>query len=1255
LKKAARIAGFSLAALLLVAGLLVLWVLHTESGTRSALALARGWLPAGLTIEAVDGTLGGSLRVRNFRFHDASVGMDLRIESAELEFSVFALLTRRLKVRRVLADGVTLDLFPASSTAPAQVPVARDPWVAPIDMWIDDLRLTRAELRRAQAEPLAIRSAHLSGSWRGANIIARQLEVDSPDGSAALEIRIAERAPRLELLRGKVRWRIGENWWSGMLDAAGGRDQLRFKANLETPVIVDVGGDVAITHHDERISAWRAHLGVSRFDPHPLLDTEAFQTAALEFDASGDTQSAELHGVLSLDEQRVIIERLAAKKQQELLQLTALLRLNAQPAAFTGTATVALDGSRPSSAQLAWDEFRLPDAWMGAHFSTSGKLAATSSGDRFAVNGNARLSRGQRHSALSLRLDGSTDALRIQEFELTQTPGALSVAGDVALGTPARWKLDATARDFDPSLFLEEWPGALNFGLHTTGEWPEAGPRARFQLANLSGRLRGRSIAGAGDVSIGPDRKPSGNLQLQSGGASLTAVASSGPRPRVDATLKIAELQEWRKQLGGAIEAQLTATGRWPEVDLDARLTASRLRSGETQVGSARAHLTSQNVRTRRGALELHAGGVLLGGREFDAVDFKIDGDAARHTIDLEARGEQQSLGLHAAGAYRQSAWSGVIDRLDLRVTPVPSLALTEPTRLVVERNDFEIGLTCLAGGDISLCAGARRDGGELTASYSLKSLPLELLTALAAPQAGLSVEGVLGGEGNLRRTANGALSGRATLLSSAGAFAQAQIDSKGEKKSQDASEDGLRLEYRNFGVDLDLTPTAANAKLRGELLNQGDLTGALSVAMAEEDPGLAGEASVKLRDLAPLGWWMPQLANLRGSGEVAAQVSGTASTPRIAFIVRGTGLDAEVPMLGVHLREGRFDASLEPAGDFKAEGSLHSGDGTVRLGGARNAEKELELRIAGENFQAANIPGARVVIAPDLALAGKIGDLSLTGTVRIDDADVNFEKLSIGRSYHTSDDVVIVDREIEVKERAPGLTTDVRVILGERVKLSGFGLDSTVSGELQVVEGKDQPGRATGEIRLAGTYEAFGRKLNIERGKLMFAGTPLDDPQLDILAVRKLQDVTAKLAITGTAQHPKLDVFTDPAMSQTDAMSYLLTGKPASDVHGEDGAVVQSASQNVGMILGNRLAKRLGGKMSFIDQVGVEQNADLGGSAFTVGKYLSPKLFVSYGVGLFEPGSAVTVRYEFSERWSLEANDTPEDQHAGVRYRIEK
>jgi translocation and assembly module TamB len=324
-------------------------------------------------------------------------------------------------------------------------------------------------------------------------------------------------------------------------------------------------------------------------------------------------------------------------------------------------------------------------------------------------------------------------------------------------------------------------------------------------------------------------------------------------------------------------------------------------------------------------------------------------------------------------------------------------------------------------------------------------------------------------------------------------------------------------------------------------------------------------------------------------------------------------------------------------------------------MSGTREETKGLALEIGGNKFLAANIPGARVTIAPDLELTGKLDALMLTGSVTIETADVNLEKLKVGVPTQTSSDVVVVDREMKVRSHTFGLSTDVRILFGEKVKLEGFGLESTVSGELRVTEKPDEVSRAVGEVLVAGTYEAFGRKLTIERGRLQYAGTALDDPQLDILAVRKLQDVTAKLRVTGTAQKPKMDVFTDPAMSQTDAMSYLLTGKSASDLHGEDSAMVSSAAQSVGSVLGNRLVKKLGGKMSFVDDVGVEQNIDLGGSAFTVGKYLSPRLYVSYGVGLFEPGDAITVRYQFSERWSLEANDTPDDQHAGVRYRIEK
>jgi translocation and assembly module TamB len=1239
LKKSLRIGGISMGVLLVLTAAVAVWALHTESGTRAVLALARGWLPPGLTFAEVRGTIAGTLHIRNFRYRDAALGLDLSVESATVDLAPLALLAPRLHVEKAEIDGIILVLFAATAPQAAPPPTTRNPWEAPLDMRFDEVQLTRGELRRAQSAPLLLTRARVAGAWTGAAIEARELVLENPDGQVTLSARIGERAPKLEDLKAKFRWHAGEHTWDGTLAAAGGREHLALDALLEEPVKTRLTATLA--RAPDKHDSWRAHLAVDSFDPRPLID--AFDSLALELDAEGDTSDLALRGALSLGKDRINLDQLVLAWREQVLQITSLrARLNSQPATLTGSAKLALDGSANASALLAWDEFNLPEVWAGANFRSSGKLALTASGERFAANASVRLARAQRYSTLTLRLNGTRESLNITELELTQMPGALSVAGQVDLRKPMQWNLRSQARAFDPALFLDAWPGALDFDLDTTGRWPEAGPHANFKLARLGGKLRGRAISGSGDISLGPDLKPSGRVALQSGGASVDAVASAAPRASVTANIRIASLQEWRKDLSGSVHANIVALGRWPNLEVQAHADASGFRGGGIEFESAKLRVDGRDARSPAGSIALDARGLDFAGFHFDQASAALNGNSRAHRLELDARGPELSVALAANGALERAAWSGVIESLRLDVEKVPALALQKPARLAIARDSLSLEMACLSGGDIALCAAASRAKDVFTANYSIRALPLSVIAALAAPDAGVAVEGLLEGSGELRRAADGTLSGHGSLGSANGAVSQ------GDKEA-------LRLAYRDFKLEANLASGSGIARLHGTLIDQGELDGTLSVGVNERDPSLNGKASLELKDLAPLAWWVPQLAKLQGKGSLSAEIGGTIGTPRVALTVTAREIDAEVPLLGLQLRDGHISAKLEPDGAFEAGGGITSGDGTIRMTGSHATAAGVALHIDGSKFLAANIPGARVSIAPDLTLTGKPGDLALKGTVTIEDADVNLEKLSIARSYSASPDVVVVDREQQRKRETLGLTTDVRIVLGKDVKLAGYGLESTVAGELRVTESPNDISRAFGEIRVAGTYEAFGRKLNIERGRLQYAGTALDDPQLDILAVRKLQDVTAKLRVTGTAQNPKLDVSTDPGMSQTDAMSYLLTGKPASDLHGEDGAAVQGAAQSLGGVLGNRLAKKIGGKVGFVDEIGVEQNTDLGGSAFTVGKYLSPRLFVSYGIGLFEPGNAVTVRYQFSERWSLEANDTPEDQHAGVRYRIEK
>jgi translocation and assembly module TamB len=193
--------------------------------------------------------------------------------------------------------------------------------------------------------------------------------------------------------------------------------------------------------------------------------------------------------------------------------------------------------------------------------------------------------------------------------------------------------------------------------------------------------------------------------------------------------------------------------------------------------------------------------------------------------------------------------------------------------------------------------------------------------------------------------------------------------------------------------------------------------------------------------------------------------------------------------------------------------------------------------------------------------------------------------------------------------------------------------------------------------VRVEGTYKAYGQDLTIRQGQLLFAGTPLDNPRLSIVAVREVEEVNAGFRVTGSAQNPQMTVFSEPAMGQSDALAYILTGKPLSEVGASDGEgdMLQSAARSLGTAAGGLLAKNIGKRLG-VDEVGIKESEALnGGAALTVGQYLSPRLYLSYGVGIFEPGEVITLRYKLSKDVHIEALNGPEDSRAGIEYRKER
>jgi translocation and assembly module TamB len=303
-----------------------------------------------------------------------------------------------------------------------------------------------------------------------------------------------------------------------------------------------------------------------------------------------------------------------------------------------------------------------------------------------------------------------------------------------------------------------------------------------------------------------------------------------------------------------------------------------------------------------------------------------------------------------------------------------------------------------------------------------------------------------------------------------------------------------------------------------------------------------------------------------------------------------------------------------------------------------------------------------KVIVTPDLALTGNPKGYLLKGDVSIPVADINLQKLPQDEAPGVSPDVVVVRDgkvvESASKESALPLTAAVNVKLGDKIAITGYGLDATVTGQLLVRESPGVPTTGSGQLTVAGRYKAYGQDLTIKDGRLLFAGTPLDNPRLSIVAMREIRDnLSTGLRIAGSAQRPVITVISDPNVGEADALSYLVTGRSLNEVGSASGSsqdALASATQSLEGAAGGLVAKRIGQRLG-LDEAGVEENEMIGGSALTVGEYLSPRLYLSYGVGLFEPGEVIALRYKLSEDIGVKVQRGTQETRAGVEYRIEK
>ena len=419
-----------------------------------------------------------------------------------------------------------------------------------------------------------------------------------------------------------------------------------------------------------------------------------------------------------------------------------------------------------------------------------------------------------------------------------------------------------------------------------------------------------------------------------------------------------------------------------------------------------------------------------------------------------------------------------------------------------------------------------------------------------------------------------------------------------------------------------------------------------------------------------------------RGELDADMQVSGTWDEPKIAGSLKLAGASAYLPTAGIHVKDiqvaMRLDKDLIRIDSFRTTSGPGHIEGTALVRLKEWQVTGYEGSLSGERFQTVYLPELQILSAPRLTFEGTTKKLAVRGEVRL------LEWLIAGpptRAVVLPSADVILEGEPRPDEKKFPLALDiqVRLILGEKVFVKAEGIDAQLGGSIDLTAQNLDRITSKGEIVVVkGRYRAFGAELEIVRGRLLYTGGPIDQPTLDILALRTVGEVKAGVTAGGVLRAPVIKLYSEPSMPDVDILAYILFGHPlgASSSLEQAGMVAQVASsllsRGQSATLQEQIKDRLG--ISTLEIQSAESQSRMGykaiqtsppGSApakpasetsqtlLTVGKYLAPQLYFSYGRSLFTEGNLFRLRYDVTKHWQIETQ-TGSVSGADLYYNIE-
>lgn len=917
-----------------------------------------------------------------------------------------------------------------------------------------------------------------------------------------------------------------------------------------------------------------------------------------------------------------------------------------QGASFVLTASPTKLGL-PLSAEIRADKVEISGAIVNAvDVNLSGKAVD------YALNATAKAHYpvDEKHSVTAdvvIRGKGSEVASHLTDFSILSNVGRVQIDGQANWEKNVRFAAALNLSGLNTKEVLPQTPLTVDGSFVIWGERQNGRWKAKLQDLTVLGELRGQSLALTGAVeSHGNGIVEAPELYFAVGNNTFEFSGKADfakDVPELDFKTKIdaPDFGLVDPNLLGSVKGTLAVTGTTRLPIINADLTARNIDYFGTTL--KRGHLTGR-MRSRdvvSGRLTLQLTDFKTQGVDIRKATIELRGNELRHNLTVHTEGTPISVDAKISGIYERMLgnWAGALAELKVKTAYGP-VTLEKPMRLayVPDLNRANVSKACLAHTHARLCL-----ENDLKVDLTNRS---DLRILIGLPKFDLAFikqyfPGRFVADGIIKANADVTLPAGLSELPRGRVTVRAQDIST--KYRMDLSD--LKVGFNSVHLSFANAKDSIEGNWKIDIKDNGDIEGSLRMSDLFNTRTVDGTLKFVAVDATLVNSFLSPGESAEGQWFGNLRFAGTLEEP---LIYGRTGLfNAKLDSTKLPFEMLPSDIKLTFNGNSSTlEGHLKTPQGEVALNGSADwrtiGEGKAIVTTKGSNLRVTLPPDIEFDLTTDVTCEASSDLIKLDGAISIPWAKVSVSKLPAS-AVDVSDDAVRLDRP-RAKKKAAGkpipIESNLRIHIGDDVRVEAMGLKARLTGNLNVIQDNGTLG-LTGQISVpSGSFKAYGQDLLVRRGEFHFVGA-VANPLLDLEAIRNpdrtADDVIAGIRVTGSVDSPQVAVFTDPAKSETEALSYLIRGEGLDPSGDSDNTMITSALINLGLSQGSHVFESLGDAVG-ISGLGFETEGVGDSSQLVVSGYVLPGLKVKYGVGIFDSLATLTLRYRVIPRLYVEA-----------------